>query len=369
MPLSGDQRAMLQLLLERGQSYEDIASLLGLGTDEVRGRARTALAEIGGSDPDGEVGLTDYLLGQADPIGRADVARHLQADPGARDLAEKLVTQLRVLAPGAELPEIPAAASGRGGRAATAAAKPKPAEAPAPPAGAGRWPGSAGTLTIRQRRLIAGLAGGGVLVVIVVLIAAGAFGGDDSSGDGGSGTAVAETETTAADGSGAAAADGSGAESLPAAGRTFAILTAQDGSDAAGAAQFGRIRQRAYLQVDLTGLEPSPEGKNYVIWFYGSDRSAFPLSFEKVGENGQLRGLAPIPVAVLGALQQGVFDSVDVSLTDVSELRAALREARRSRNAPPYVGESVLRGPIQGPGAEAAKAPAGSGATPDNGGG
>src|SRR5436305_1055379 len=112
MSLSDDQRAMLQLLLERGQSYDDIASLLGLGVDDVRGRARSALTEIGGSDPDREVGLTDYLLGQADPIGRADVARHLQNDGDSHELAEKLVTQLRMIAPKGELPQLPAARVG-----------------------------------------------------------------------------------------------------------------------------------------------------------------------------------------------------------------------------------------------------------------
>ena len=57
MPLQGDQRALLQLLCERGQSYEDIAGLLGGPADEVRDRARAALTEIGGADPDAEVAL------------------------------------------------------------------------------------------------------------------------------------------------------------------------------------------------------------------------------------------------------------------------------------------------------------------------
>ncbi len=98
---------MLQLLLERGQSYEDIAGLLGGSRDDVRKRARSALEELGGSDPDREVGLTDYLLGQADPIGRADAVRHLQSDPEALALAEELTAKLRLLAPDADLPDLP----------------------------------------------------------------------------------------------------------------------------------------------------------------------------------------------------------------------------------------------------------------------
>src|SRR5215211_4987051 len=118
MALTADQQAMLQLLLERGQSYEDLASVLGVGVDEVRSRARAALAELGGADPDAQVGLTDYLLGQADPIGRADAVRHMQGDPDALELAEKVTAQLQLLAPDAELPQLP--------RSKTKPARPSP---------------------------------------------------------------------------------------------------------------------------------------------------------------------------------------------------------------------------------------------------
>src|SRR4051794_41373642 len=112
---------MLQLLLEGGQGYDDIGSLLGIAPDEVRDRARSALRQIGGADPDAQVGLSDYLLGQADPIGRADAVRHLQSDPETNALAQRLVQNLRLLAPSAQLPEIPEARRGR------------PAAAPPPP--------------------------------------------------------------------------------------------------------------------------------------------------------------------------------------------------------------------------------------------
>ncbi len=107
MALKQDQRATLQLLLERGQSYEDIASLLGVELSDARARARAALTELGGRDPDTVVALSDYLLGQADPIGRADVARHLQQDDEALELATELATKLQAIAPEAELPTLP----------------------------------------------------------------------------------------------------------------------------------------------------------------------------------------------------------------------------------------------------------------------
>src|SRR4249919_4272680 len=129
--VTDEQRAMLQLLLEGGQSYEDIGSLLGIAPDEVRIRARSALTEIAGADPDAQVGLSDYLLGQADPIGRADAVRHLQSDPEANALAQRLVQNLRLLAPRATLPEIP---EPRGGRRAA----PSPPRAPSPPPSSAR---------------------------------------------------------------------------------------------------------------------------------------------------------------------------------------------------------------------------------------
>ena len=107
MALSADQKALLQLLLERGQSYDDLAALLGADQAEVRARARAALTELGGADPDRHVGLTDYLLGQADPIDRADAVRHLKDHPDDLALASEIAQKARLIAPQAELPRLP----------------------------------------------------------------------------------------------------------------------------------------------------------------------------------------------------------------------------------------------------------------------
>jgi hypothetical protein len=334
MPLSDDQRALLQLLLQQGQTYDDIASLLGLDVDQVRSRARAALTEIGGEDPDRDVGLTDYLLGQADPIGRADAARQLSSDPKTRDLADRLATQLRVLAPGAELPDIAGAdaapAKRREKPAAKAEQEPAKVETPTEkPSGSGL----AATLSRNQRLAIAGLAGAGLLVTIVILAIAGVFGGGDDDG------------STAAD-----SQDSSQPASGTASNLTRAVLTPQDGGDAQGVAVFARIRNQAVLQINVTNLEPSDAGDGYVIWLYGGPSQSFPLVRQSVGENGQMRGAAPIPNQLIQALQQGIFDSIDVSLASNSQITDALRQARQSQQLPRYVGESVVRGAITGPG-------------------
>jgi hypothetical protein len=348
MAISDDQRAMLQLLLQRGQSYADISSLLGLDVDGVRSRARSALTEIGGEDPDGDVSLTDYLLGQADPIGRADAARHLQSDAHARELAERLSTQLRVLAPGAELPEIPGG-DGRA-KAKPRAEKPKPATTatqvadddsePASPKEPRNSPlsGFGSTLTRGQRQLFGGLFAGGILLVFLILLIAGVFSG------GGGGSDAATTSTTASNGS------SSQASNTNASNLTRAVLTSQNGSKAEGVAVFAQVKNTPVLQVNVTGLSPTKAGSAYVIWLYGGRTRAFPLVRQPVKGNGQLRGAAPVPTQLIQALQQGLFNSIDVSLATDKQVTAALQKARKGQSLPAYAGTSVARGSITGPG-------------------
>src|SRR3954452_15575570 len=185
---------MLQLLLEGGQGYDDIGSLLGITPDEVRSRARAALTEIGGADPDAQVGLSDYLLGQADPIGRADAVRQLQGDPDANALARRLVQNLRLLAPRAELPEIPEPRGGRRSAApppppaaapsAGAPAQSSPPVAPGPPKGpgfasraAGFFSGLGSTSGQRRTQLIGGGAAAPTPGTVIIVVATSVGGG------------------------------------------------------------------------------------------------------------------------------------------------------------------------------------------------
>jgi hypothetical protein len=201
---------MLQLLLERGQSYADLGELLGVGEAEVRARARAALAELGGADPDRHVGLTDYLLGQADPIGRADAVRHLKDDPDDLALATEIAQKALLIAPEAELPRLPGSERQprpRRSRRTGPSRLPVPdrlrRKGPEAAAGAASrvQEGETGTprtaSSRRQTQLMVGLGSGAVLLVAVVLAVAGAFssGSDDTA-------TPSTTNTTAADTSG-----------------------------------------------------------------------------------------------------------------------------------------------------------------------
>src|SRR3954469_10861576 len=109
--LPADQRAALQLLLKQGQTYDQLASLLGIGPDAVRSRAHAAVASLGpGSDLSeaDRATVADYLLGQQS-AGERDEARSLIAgSASAQSWARDVSGALTPLA-GDKLPDIPGA--------------------------------------------------------------------------------------------------------------------------------------------------------------------------------------------------------------------------------------------------------------------
>jgi hypothetical protein len=98
------QVALLRLILLGGRDYADIAALLDTDVEGVRERAREALATLAGEDPDEYVGLTDFLLGQADEQAGESISETLNRDARANELAERLAIELRQIAPEADFP-------------------------------------------------------------------------------------------------------------------------------------------------------------------------------------------------------------------------------------------------------------------------
>lgn len=327
MALSEDQRALLQLLLDGGQSYADIGSLLGVDASEVRTRARRALTEIGGADPDAEVGLTDYLLGQADPIGRADAARHLRSHAAAHAMAARLVAQLRLLAPGARLPELPGS--------------------PAPAGGARnvveRIGGGVAGLGARERRLPVALGTAALLVVVVVMVATGViFGG---SGERGSSTAA--TSST----------NGSTGEVV------VVPLQPQNGSKAGGQVTFTTAQGQPVLQINLFGLEPNGANETYIVSLYRSEAETLPIARSNADKDGNLTGAAALPAPLGTVLGPNGFSQIDISLASNSETAQALKTASSARHLPKHSGTSVLRGKIPATAAAIAASASGSATT------
>ncbi len=85
--LPGDQRAVLEMVLKRGRSYDEIARLLSLDRAAVRERAQIALDTIGPHTevaPEHQHRIADYLLGQlsdAEALEVRDAARRFAQRP------------------------------------------------------------------------------------------------------------------------------------------------------------------------------------------------------------------------------------------------------------------------------------------------
>ena len=346
MALSADQRAMLELLLERGQSYDDLSSLLGTSSDEVRSKARWALAELGGADPDRNVGLTDYLLGQADPIGRADAVRHLRDDPADRELAERLAGALGEIAPGAELPRLPGE-----GRTAPHLRPPRRRAGgtgePAPP----KSPADA-----RRTRLLVGLGGGAaVLVVVVLAIAGGSSGGTSTS------STVPTTSTgTTSTGTGTTS---TGTSTTPPASTTPSgptitpiPLTAVGGGPGSGAATFGLATgNQPFLDFRIDNLPAPPTGQVYAAWLVtnAKTRQGYPLApLVPYPQSGPYHDSFAIPSLAIPLVKH--IQSIDITVASATALRNEIQAvitnaSKNPKNAKlvlPVLGKTVLRGVI-----------------------
>jgi len=346
MPLRGDQRALLQLLCERGQSYEDISGLLGVSAPDVREQAREALTDLGGADPDAEVGLTDYLLGQADPIGRADAARYLQTDAAALALAQRIEEELREIAPEATLPKLP---EPRGKRAR--AAVPGAGEPLSPPASKrGGAPGAVSSNggngapgDSRQARLIAGLVAAGVILLVAILAVAGVFSGDDEEP---SAPPVA-TAPMPPDGSTTPAPED------PARNITTVQLAPVGGSGVGGSASFGLVGgQQLYVDLDVQGLDPAPpRDAATLVWLMVGNSAGYPINNPvdspiAPDENGNFSGRIAVPSAV--ALTVGSnATAVRLSSSPIREIADAAKTAAE-QEAPilGFIGTELASGDI-----------------------
>ncbi len=187
--LPADQRAVLQLVLQRGRSYDDIAQMLSIDRAAVRERALTAFDLMGpqtGVPDQRRALLTDYLLGQLPARVAEQTRERLAESPSERAWARVLASELAPLA-SAPLPEIPV--EGARTAAPEATPTPPPAEpdrpvvaAAAPSAGptsAPDTPGHAGGDGGGSRRVRAGgLPGsgpssrrGGLAVLLAAVVA------------------------------------------------------------------------------------------------------------------------------------------------------------------------------------------------------
>jgi hypothetical protein len=318
--LNDGQRAVLQLLLRRGKSYDEIAALLKSDAAAIRGRAHGAVEVLGpeGTDVDADRRneIADYLLGQQTASQRAATREYLEASAPGRSWARGASGALATLA-GAEadkLPEVPAereeVAEAFGALEARAARQEEVQRA----AKRGGWLLSAGL----------GLA---LAIVLIAIIAIAKSGGDDTKG---SDSAVATT--TSPTGTGTSTSPTSTTPNAATDPQILAqgVLRPPDGSGSTASGQVAIVRfpenNRYRLALTAKGIPPSSSsGSAYAVWFYTSPGSALFLGF---------------PDKVVGA--NGKLDTVADLSPDTPNYKEVLLTSERS-NAPTKPGTIVLR--------------------------
>jgi hypothetical protein len=289
--LSDEQRAIIELILQRGQSYDQLADSLGMPENRVRELAREALVRLAPLtarrvEQDWRGQLADYMLGQQSGPESTATRGHLRRSEAARSWARSLLDSLDGLY-GDGMPNIPDSDRGR---------SKAPKAAPAESTGSRRLAAPAGAAAGRRRLLVAG----GVLALILVGLLVWPIGlltGDDDDGGGGGSEQAADTS-------------GQSGQEGPAG---IAVIAEQDG--------------RRQVVVQAAGLQPTQRGQAYEVWLYNSPDDARSLGAQVTDQSGAYQGAGPLP----GNYRR--FRFVDVSLEPIDRNRA-------------HSGQSVLRGRV-----------------------
>ncbi len=341
--LPPDRRAILELVLQRGKSYEEIADLLGMPETGVREHAREALLSLSPRtaervDSEWRGQLADYVLGQQSGPEATATRGHLKRSEPARAWALSMIDSLGDLYKNGAEPEIPSGEPGRRSRrseTAAAAAKPstperergaKSAAERRPKPAADRRPEreseprrarpAAGALSpeaeavVRRRRALGAAAGlVGLVAVVLFAVLVWPFGGDD------------EAPPPAAD----TAASSPAAETQVLAQIELEPIGNERGGGIAYIAEQGGQRQL----IVQARLEPSTENEAYEVWLYNSDDDAQSIGAQFTDEQGLFVGAGILPEDFES------YEFIDVSREQMDQ-------------NPEHSGESVLRGQVAG---------------------
>lgn len=294
MALSDDQRAMLRLLAQREQGYEDIAALMGLSVDDVRAKVKDALAQL----EDEGVAAPPLPPEPAPPAPKPTPA---PAPPAPEPT------------PPSEEPPAPAAAK-------------QAPPAPPPPPPAPKKP--------RDRNELLAI-GAGVLALIVIVVLAVLLiansGGDSDGGDATSATNDSTSQTTA-----------NGNENPD---PTMAVLKPVAGQSGSGTAVFGNFEESLVLAVEAKGLEPTAAGTQYAIAIAASPTKILPIATTAVGAKGTIEASIKLPAELLLFLANETYSEIVITRANTARLKT---EIKKEAKEPGYTGTPVLRGKITG---------------------
>jgi hypothetical protein len=286
MGLSDDQRAMLRLLAQREQGYEDIAALMGLSVDDVRAKVRDALAQL---EEEGK---------EAPPVPE---------EP------------LPLSPPTALEPEIQVAVE-----------PPSPAAPPPPPQP--KKPSAP-----RDNGMLIAIGGGiaGLVVIVELAVLLISNSGGDDSGD--------TTSASTGDSSSQEVTTGDGKVEP-----TLANLKPVDGSNASGTGLFANLDETLVLAVEAKGLEPTAKGTRYTIWIAASPEKMLPIASTAVGAKGTIEASVKLPAELLLYLANETYKEIAITLTNTARLAAEGNKTKAPTYTGDAVLRGTITGPLVG---------------------
>jgi Sigma-70, region 4 len=296
--LPPDQRAVLDLVLQRGRSYDDIARLLAIDRAAVRARALAAFDGIGpdtGLAPESRALITDYLLGQLPERVAEQTRDRLAESPYERAWARVLASELQPMA-SKPLPEIPEGP--RETEPGPRETEPGPRETEPGPRKAERTrvPRPSDRPTSRLGGVIFLVAGAIVVVAIVVVLIAVISGGKSSKHT--SSPSAAASSTTTQSSTTPAAAGGTSATSTTGAKIVGQVnLNPPTGTGAAkGVAFIVQAGTALGVIIQATGLAPNLHNA-YAVWLSNTPSNSTRVGFvnQAVGKDGKLQTGGPLP--------------------------------------------------------------------------
>jgi Sigma-70, region 4 len=314
--LSDEQRAIVELVLRQGKSYDELSDMLGLPETRVRELARDALVDLApitarGVEEDWRGQLADYVLGQQAGPEATATRGHLRRSEAARSWTRSLLDALEQLYPNGNVPAIPNGERGRRGAAAARGPGGGAAAGTLSPAGAG---------AVGRRRLLAA-AGVLVLILLVVLVwPIGVLTGDDD-------------EPSQASSGPQQAADQDGPVTTRAEGE--AIIARQQGT--------------TQMLLRASGLEPRSGNTGYQVYLANSERNRRPLAAAASDAQGNLAVPAEVPA---GFRDYEFIDLVEITVRGQGQNQRAeegatvLRGLLELRENPVTIGSGRNRGTL-----------------------
>jgi hypothetical protein len=329
--LSPEKRAIVELVLQQGKTYPELAEMLGMSESRVRELARDALVELApvsvrGVEADWRGQLADYVLGQQSGPEATATKGHLRRSEAARSWARSLLDSLEQLYANGSVPAIPEGERGRAKRPPV-----EPSAAPAGAAGLSAAPAGARGLAsdpIMRRRLLAAAAAAVVILLAVLVWPIGLLMGDDDK----SSSASSDNQSSAQGGNQNQATATNGPAGI-------AIVVDQGG--------------KKQLLVQAARLAPSGQNEGYYVWLYNSPSDARSLGGQVTDQQGNYQAIGPFPAdyakyKFIDVTRQPVGKNPNVKHSGQSVLRGPmpkLRNAQGTAKKPAALGQTVLRPP------------------------